>query len=214
MSSVKPLNMNTYKLHLSRDKYFAYQKIVLRRLAISAIIMFTWILIWALVFKFADETMVVRNYNNLKTMTVEERIMWDLIPFTYRGTDLMKIQQMQVTMLNCIILIPLSILLCYCFGKANLLRDFSLCLGFVFLVEIVQLYTMIGNFATEDFITNMTGCIVGEVLYVLLFKRLSTKHSIILAVIFNSILAVATVFSIATMASGADFIFAVLMKTM
>ena len=40
----------------------------IRKLATACAIMFSWILIWALVLKLGSETLIVRNYTNLKDM--------------------------------------------------------------------------------------------------------------------------------------------------
>ena len=44
-------------------------------LALMAVGMLVWVLIWALVFKLGSEVLLVRNYTNLKDMTMMERIM-------------------------------------------------------------------------------------------------------------------------------------------
>ena len=89
-------------------------------LSLMAVGMLAWILIWALVFKLGSEVLLVRNYTNLKDMTIEERILWDIIPFQYRGDEYWKMRQFLDTILNCFILAPLGVLLCYAFKKDNL----------------------------------------------------------------------------------------------
>ena len=78
---------DTYGENNAQNKFISYNEVTIRRLALSALVMYIWILIWALVLKLGDAQTLIRNYQNLSVLTLKERIMWDLIPFNYRGTD-------------------------------------------------------------------------------------------------------------------------------
>ena len=166
----------------------------IRRLALVATGMFAWILVWALVLKLGSEIMLVRNYHNLKDMTIMERIMWDIIPFNYRGDEYWKMRQFLDTILNCFILAPLGVLLCYVFKKDNVWRNALLCLGFSLCIEILQLFTFVGNPATEDLITNTVGCFVGYGIYWWGLRRLTEKQTYRILLVSNVVLGVVVVF--------------------
>lgn len=186
----------------------------IRRLAIACAIMFSWLLIWALVFKLGSETLLIRNYTNLKDMTFKERILWDLIPFNYRGDEYWKSRQILDTVLNCFVFAPLAIFLCYIFEKKNVFRDAAICFGFAVIVETTQLFTVLGNPATEDLITNTLGCFIGYTIYCLILKRISLRKSAILLTLVCVMISVATAFSLVTTAMSADVIFKIITRAL
>ena len=186
----------------------------IRRLALVATGMFAWILVWALVLKLGSEIMLVRNYHNLKDMTMMERIMWDIIPFNYRGEGYWKMRQFLDTILNCFILAPLGVLLCYVFKKDNVWRNALLCLGFSLCIEILQLFTTVGNPATEDLITNTVGCFIGYGIYRWGFRRLNEKNTYRILLVSNVVLGVVVVFSFITIGIASDTILKIIMKTL
>ena len=186
----------------------------IRRLAISAAFMIAWLLIWALVLKLGSQVLLIRNYNNMKDMTFIERIKWDLIPFNYRGTDHQKRQLFIDSVLNCFVFAPLALTFCYAFQKRNVWRDLGICLGFSVFVEMLQLFSMLGNPAPEDLITNVTGYFIGLGLYHLCFKHIPKKATAILFIVFNSIFAIATVFSIVTTVRALPLIIKIVTRTL
>ena len=208
------LNCNVaLKLKSAREKYLPYNEKTLKTLVLAAIFMFAWLLIWALVLKFSSEILMERNYYNLRNMTYKERILWDLIPFNYRGTEELKNKQIITTILNCFVFAPFGVLFCYAFKKQNLLRDCAICFGCSVLIETMQLFTTIGNPATEDLLTNVVGCIIGHFLYQFLFKRLSLKQSVKVCAVFNVIFVAVTLFSFVTTAMAADMIYGIITRT-
>ena len=186
----------------------------IRWLALAATGMFAWILVWALVLKLGSEIMLVRNYHNLKDMTIMERIMWDIIPFNYRGDEYWKMRQFLDTILNCFILAPLGVLLCYVFKKDNVWRNALLCLGFSLCIEILQLFTFVGNPATEDLITNTLGCFVGYGIYWWGLRRLTEKPTYRILLVSNVVLGVVVVFSFITIGIASDTILKIITKTL
>lgn len=202
------------KLREIREKYLPYNELTLKRLAIAATVMYLWILIWALVFKLGNGSMLVNNYINLKDMTLQERILWDIVPFNYRGDGVYKAQLIMDTLLNCFVFAPFGVAFGYLFKKANALRDVSLCLAFSVFIEVIQLVTMLGNPATEDLITNVFGYFVGFAAYRLLFMRLSEKHSVRLLAIVNCIFAATVIASAVTMLVSVDTIYQIISKTL
>lgn len=196
-----------------REKNLSYNGGALRFLAIALTIMYAWILIWALVLKLCDHDSLISNYYNLRNMTIEERIMWDIIPFNYRGADVDKAKQILATFLNCFVLAPFGVTLQYSFKKRNLLRDLLICLGFTSFIEITQLFTTFANFATEDFITNLAGYFIGLIIYLIFFRRLSEKTTVRLLAVFAVIGAVLTAYTMMTAINSAELIFKLITRT-
>ena len=191
-----------------------YSRKTLSALMIAATVMLLWIYVWALVFKLGSEIILTRNYESYKDMTYGERILWDLIPFNYRGTDYSKMRQIIDTVLNSFVFAPLGVSLCYVFEKVSVWRNAAICLGCSVVVETLQLFTVFGNPATEDLITNVLGGFIGYAVYQLLLRRISLRKSVILAIIANAALVAAVIFSFVTLALASDLILKILTKTL
>lgn len=193
---------------------FEYTQKNLRRLVICAIVMIFWILIWALVFKFCYPQMLIRNYTNMRDMTMMERIIWDLIPFNYRGTDYWIVRQIIDTALNCFVFVPFGIALNYVFKKHNALRDVAICFGLSVFIELLQLITVLGNPSTEDLITNVFGYFIGLGIYSLWLKSISLKAKVRLFAAINIICIPIVIFSLVTFVSSAPLIYGIISKTL
>lgn len=202
------------KIKEIQEKYLPYTEKTIKRLSISAAIMILWIMIWALVFKLCDENILGMTYNNLKELTPMERIMWDLIPFNYRGTDYWKMRQMIDTALNCFVFAPFGVLFCYIFKKKNVFRDAGICLVICISIELLQLATMLGNPATEDLITNTLGCFIGHGINALAFDRMSLKAKTIIVSAVNLILVGGSIYAIVTTIGAADTIYGIITRTL
>ena len=201
------------KLKELREKYLPYDEKTLRGLCISITVIFIWLLVWMLLFKFSRADMLIRNYINITQMTIPERIMWDLIPFNYRGDSVQIKDQITTTILNAIVFAPFGVLFNFIFKKRNILRDAFLAFGISLAFELTQLATVLGNIATEDLITNTFGYFIGLGIYYLIFKRLSTKANVIFFAAAHLLLFVLVAISIVTTIGAADVIWAILTKT-
>lgn len=192
----------------------SYGRKTVKRLALLAIGLIGWLLVWALVFKMGDEVMLRRNYLNLKIMTPVERLLWDIVPFRYRGDDYWMSLQKLTTLLNCVVFVPFGVLFCYVFRRQNVIKNVAIGLGISIFIEMLQFVTMFGNPATEDLITNTFGCLVGYVLNALLFRHLSNKTKTIVLAISNVLLVVATIYSIVTLVGAYDTIYGIITRTL
>ena len=74
--------------------------------------------------------------------------------------------------LNSVVFAPFGVLFNLAFEKKSVARDVLLCLGFSLLIELIQLFTVIGSFASEDLITNPIGYLLGLAFFKLFFVRL------------------------------------------
>ena len=181
-----------------------------RALGITLTIMLMWFLFWALVLKMCDHESLIFNYYNLRYMTLEERFLWDLIPFNYRGPENYQRTQMITTLLNCFVLAPVGVTLCYSFKKINVFRDAGICLLFILFIESIQMFTTFGNFATEDFITNMLSYFVGLAIYAIFFRPIPKKATKIMLSVFVVIGAVIIAYTLITTVNSAELIFSLI----
>ena len=208
------MNENRRSLGDLREKWLSYNEKTLRTVVLFGALMYFWLLIWALVFKLCNEEMMTTNYWNLTALTLKERIEWDLIPFQYHGEGLYRIKQIITTVLNCFVFAPFGVLFPLLFKKLNALRDALICLLMVTVIEVLQMVTIIGNFSTEDFITNVVGYFIGLLIYFLFFKRLRVKTKVVFFSIANLILAAGVIYSIVTFIGASETIYAILTRTL
>ena len=201
------------KIRELREKYLPYEEKTVRKLCLSTTVIFIWLLIWMLLFKFAREDILIRNYTNITQLTLHERIMWDLIPFNYRGEPYWVMLQIITTILNGIVFAPFGVLFNFIFKKRNIFRDVVLCFGISLAFEVTQLLTVLGNMATEDLITNTFSYFVGLAIFYLIFNRLSVKANVIFFTAAHLLLFVLVAISIVTTIGAADTIWAILTKT-
>ena len=202
------------KFNHENDISSPQDKKILKRLVIAATAMYFAILVWALVLKLGNESILTNLYTNLKDMTLRERILWDLVPFHYRGEGLYKTKIIMDTVFNCFVFAPFGVSLGYLFKKTNVLRDAAICLGLSLLIELIQLATMLGNPATEDLITNVAGYFIGFALYKLVFARLSVKNSVRVLAVVCVLFGAATLYAIVTTADAAELIYKIVTKTL
>jgi glycopeptide antibiotics resistance protein len=201
-------------LKSKRGNFLTYNDKTLRYFVAAVTAMYFWLLIWALVFKFGNENLLVNIYANLKDMTLYERIMWDIVPFNYRGEGLYKAKIIMDTVLNLLVFAPFGVLSHYLFKKTNVFCDIACCFGISLLIELIQLATMLGNPATEDLITNTAGYFIGFAIYRLVFCRLSVKHSVRFFAVIAVVLAVTVVFSVITMIPSLGMIYKIVTRSL
>ena len=67
---------------------------------------------------------------------------------------------------NILLFVPAGWLLPRIWPKMrNFFRFFALCFGAIFLVETLQLFTLLGRFDVDDLILNLAGMVLGFILY-------------------------------------------------
>ena len=169
------------------------------------------VLFWALWLKFNDFHMVVLNYQWLSKLSIKERFLYDLIPFQIRYDFWGQFIQFPA---NAVVFAPFGVFLNHLFSKKNIWRDLAICFGVSLSIEIVQLFTIIGSFATADLIMNTLGYFIGLVFYYLIFAKLSTQQTVWLYRIVNAILFVALIVVIVTTVGNWELISAILTRTL
>ena len=164
------------KLSEAREKYLPYDNKTLRRIIIYTTAVYIWLLLWALWLKFNDNHSITLNYLWLSEMTLWERFNYDLIPFQVRWDHFRQTMQF---FFNAVAFAPFGVLLPLMFKKKSVLRDVAICFSVSLCFELLQLFSIIGAFATADLIMNTLGYFIGLGVYYLIFKRLSAKQNIV-----------------------------------
>lgn len=179
--------------------------------AIFAFLAYSIVLFWALWLKFNDFSMVVLNYRWLSEMTVKERFLYDLIPFRIRYDFINQFVQFPA---NAIAFAPLGVVLNQLFQKKNIWRDLAICVGLSLCIEVVQLFTVIGSFATADLIMNTLGYFVGFAFYRLIFVKLSIQKTVWIYRVVNLILVSTLIGAVITTVNNWDLIVAIITRTL
>ena len=200
------------QLNLTRKKnrfLWRYDERMLRCEVVFAIILYVFILLWALCLKFGNAQMLTQNYINLSELTLRERFLWDIVPFYTRQNHTL---QWLEFFANSLVFAPFGVLLNYLFEKKNILRDFALCVGLSLSIEVFQLFTLLGGFATVDLIMNALGYFVGLGLYYLIFKKRSLKTCIWICRVANFIFMILFLCAFVTTIENRELIVDILTK--
>ena len=184
---------------------------ILRFEVLFAIALYTFVLLWIVCLKLGNAETLTRNYINLTELTLEERFMWDIIPFHTRQNH--ELQRMEF-IANSLIFAPFGVLLNYAFKKRNIFRDVFLCFAFSLTIEVFQLYSLLGGFATEDLIMNTLGYFVGLIFYYLIFKKRTVKTCIWVCRIANFILLPVFIYALVTALQNGELILSILDRTL
>lgn len=186
----------------------------IKTLALISAILLLFIYIWALVFKLGNEEILIRNYYNLKDSSLMDRIMWDIIPFNYRGTDYYIKLQILSTFLNCFVFAPFSIIVCYVLKKPKLWKIILISFTLSLCLEITQLFTPIGNPATEDLITNTLSGIIGYAIYYFILKKISLNNTYKIFIVVSAILLIVVIYSIISISTISNILYKILTRTL
>ena len=191
------------------ETLFTYDQRALQREVVFATILYLFILLWGLCLKFSSAEMLARNYKNLSELNLRERFLWDIVPFYTRQNH--TVQRLEFVA-NSLVFAPFGVLLNYLFKKRNILRDFALCVGLSLSIEVFQLFTLLGGFATADLIMNSLGYFLGLGVYYLVFKKRTTKTCIWTCRVANFIFLPLFIYALVTTLQNGELIVAILTK--
>ena len=183
----------------------------LRREVIVAISLYFLILVWIVCLKFGNAQMLTANYINLSELTLRERFLYDIVPFYTRQNH--TVQRLEFVA-NSLIFAPFGVLLNYLFPKRSILRDAFLCFALSLSVEVFQLFTLLGGFATVDLIMNTLGYFVGLGLYYLIFKKRTVRTCTWVCRVANLIFLTLFVYVLVTTLQCGELIVAILTRTL
>jgi glycopeptide antibiotics resistance protein len=132
-------------------------------------------MIWLLFFRSGGwqaglnyEQQLRQNYNLQPFLTI--RNYWKVV--YHRTNDAALIHSIINLGGNIFLFIPIGELIPGIYPKLrNFFRFFCVCLGVMFLVEVLQLFTLLGSFDVDDLILNLFGMSVGFVCYHLFRKK-------------------------------------------
>ena len=132
-------------------------------------------MVWLLFFRSAKwvdglnyEQQLRMNINLQPLLTI--RNYWNVI--YYRTNDAVLMHCIINLGGNIILFIPIGALLPRIYPKLrNFFRFFCVCLGVMFLVEVLQLFTLLGSFDVDDLILNLLGMTLGFIGYHLFWKK-------------------------------------------
>lgn len=205
--------MNAKRMMIKQklQSLFSYDKREQHRAVAFATGAYIVVLFWALWLKFNDFHMVVLNYQWLSKLSIKERFLYDIVPFQIRYDFWNQFVQFPA---NAVVFAPFGVFLNHLFSKKNIWRDLAICFGVSLSIEIVQLFTIIGSFATADLIMNTLGYFIGLAVYYLIFAKLSTQQTVWLYRIVNAILFVALIVVIVTTVGNWELISAILTRTL
>lgn len=161
-----------------------------KSLKIISIILFTLyigLLIWIVMFKCNLINSIHLSYDYLKDMTIKERFTVFNIPFKNyfpESIDAPKYLFNSDDLLNIIIFIPIGLYIAYFSKRFKFIKVFIITSLISLFFELFQLFSLIGSFAVQDFITNITGGLIGYIVYKLIFiKGLQPKKILILNIL-------------------------------
>ena len=183
----------------------------LRRSALITTVLFSLLLIWVLFLKLGIPRLIYQNYINLSQFDLEGRFMYNLDPFELHGINIVK--QIFDISCNCLVFAPFGLFFSVIFKKRCIPRDVLLCFLISLTVEVTQLFTMLGGFATIDLITNTVSYFVGLAFYYLIFKRLTTASGVIFLRTVSFIMLAILPYALYTVIENYDLIVGVLTRS-
>ena len=183
----------------------------LRKETAFAFFAYVVVLFWALWLKFNDFHMVVLNYQWLSKLTVWERFLYDIVPFRIRFDFWNQFVQFPA---NAIVFAPFGVLLPLLFKKKNMGRDLAICFGISLAIELVQLFTCIGSFATADLIMNTVGYFIGFAVYKWICSKLLLCTTVWGCRAVNAVLLIALIAVVVTTINNWEMIVAIFTRTL
>ena len=165
----------------------------IKRLNILSIILFCiyiLLLIWIVLFKCNIYLSITNGYFEFKTLTLKERFDYYLIPFIdYFNNDFTQtFIKLKDGILNVIVFIPLGLYLSFFIKKNKFIKVIFYTFLISLLFEIIQLFSLLGSFQTEDLILNTFSGLLGYIIYKIIYKEKNIKVLNILSLIFIIIL--------------------------
>ena len=139
-----------------------------------SLVLFVLVLVFAIMLKAIMPKDLIANYQFLSSMNVSERLIRGLKIFEFYQIEA-EIGELSKAIIldffNMIVFIPFGILLAHCFKKNKILKTLLVSFVFIVLIELFQLYSIIGAFMINDLLINILGSLIGCFIYVLVIKK-------------------------------------------
>lgn len=160
----------------------------IKRLNILSIIIFCiyiLLLIWIVLLKCNIYLSITNGYFEFKTLTLKERFEYYLIPFIdyFNNESTQTFIKLKDGILNVIVFIPLGLYLSFFIKKNKFIKVMLYTLIISLTFEVVQLFTLLGSFQTEDLILNLFSVLLGYLIYKIIYKEKNIKVLNILSLI-------------------------------
>ena len=160
----------------------------IKRLNILSIIIFCiyiLLLIWIVLLKCNIYLSITNGYFEFKTLTLKERFDYYLIPFIdYINNDSTQtFIKFKDGILNVIVFIPLGLYLSFFIKNNKFIKVIFYTFLISLLFEIIQLFSLLGSFQTEDLILNTFSGLLGYIIYKIIYKEKNIKVLNILSLI-------------------------------
>ncbi len=201
------VRQNVKNMLLRAKAFFSCDAVALRRLVIAAIAMYAFVSIWMLWLKCNDNQSIILGHRWLRQMSVWERFLYDLVPFNIRFDFE---NQFFEILANGIVFAPFGMAFPLVFKKKNLWRDVGICFAFSLFIELLQLFTTIGGFATVDLIMNTAGYFIGYAAYKWVVSKFSVKTTARILWVANIFLMAVLIFATVRTAQSMDVIWPIL----
>ena len=160
----------------------------IKRLNILSIILFCiyiLLLIWIVLFKCNIYLSITNGYFEFKTLTLKERFDYYLIPFIdyFNNDSTQTFIKLKDGILNVFVFIPLGLYLSFFIKKNKFIKVIFYTFLISLLFEIIQLFSLLGSFQTEDLILNTFSGLLGYIIYKIIYKEKNIKVLNILSLI-------------------------------
>ena len=160
----------------------------IKKLNILSIILFCiyiLLLIWIVLFKCNIYLSITNGYFEFKTLTLKERFDYYLIPFIdyFNNDSTQTFIKFKDGILNVFVFIPLGLYLSFFIKKNKFINVIIYSFLISLLFEIIQLFSLLGSFQTEDLILNLVAGLLGYIIYKIIYKEKNIKVLNILSLI-------------------------------
>ena len=160
----------------------------IKRLNILSIILFCiyiLLLIWIVLLKCNIYLSITNGYFEFKTLTLKERFDYYLIPFIdyFNNDSTQTFIKFKDGILNVFVFIPLGLYLSFFIKKNKFIKVIFYTFLISLLFEIIQLFSLLGSFQTEDLILNTFSGLLGYIIYKIIYKEKNIKVLNILSLI-------------------------------
>jgi glycopeptide antibiotics resistance protein len=130
---------------------------------------------------------LIVNYEYLSTFTLKERFI--------RGIKIIEFYKIEyeigviaktiiLDILNMLIFVPFGILITHFIKKKRVVKALLITFIISLIIELFQLYTIIGAFMLNDLLINVIGGLIGSILYIIITKNNKYNVYNILLILF------------------------------
>ena len=143
-------------------------------LILISLITYIFIIVFGIVFKSFMPNDLIVNYEYLSTFTLKERFI--------RGVKIIEFYKIEyeigviaktiiLDILNMLVFVPFGILITHFIKKKRVVKALLITFIISLIIELFQLYTIIGACMLNDLLINVIGGLIGSILYIIITKN-------------------------------------------